>query len=68
MKKIRFLIASASVGVLLFSCTSPDEKAKELATQYNDILKGYSECTTQKGFVQTKSKAIACWNLAPLYF
>ncbi len=57
MKKIRFLIASASVGVLLFSCTSPDEKAKELATQYNDILKGYSECTTQKGFVQTKSKA-----------
>jgi hypothetical protein len=57
MKKIRFLIASASVGVLLFSCTSPDEKAKELATQYNDILKGYSECTTQTGFVQTKSKA-----------
>lgn len=57
MKKIRFLIASASVGVLLFSCTSPDEKAKELATQYNDILKEYSECTSQGDFVRTKSKA-----------
>ena len=63
MKKIRFLIASASIGVLLFSCTSPDEKAKELAIQYNDILSKYSECTSQAGFVKTKSKAYSAIQL-----
>lgn len=63
MKNFKILITNVLVGVLLFSCSTPDEDAMELATQYNDILSKYSECTSQAGFVQTKSKAYSAIQL-----
>lgn len=63
MKNFKILITNVLVGVLLFSCSTPDEDAMELATQYNDILSKYSKCTSQAGFVQTKSKAYSAIQL-----